>query len=307
MSHSEFTNSFFQEPWWLDAVAPGAWDAVDVDQGGRTVARLPFVIKRKFGLRVLTQPQLTQTLGPWMSNNGLNNTKRLSREKDLYSKLINALPKHDMFVQNFHPSITNWLPFYWHGFEQTTRYTYELDLANSTDELLSSCSKSTRASIRQSAANVHVEVSDDLEAFLDVNEKTFQRQGMTLPYERDYVHRIDQALGPRGKRLILLARSADSGLVEAGAYIAGDARRMYLMMSGSDPDRRTAGSGELLSWTAISEAKKMGASVFDFEGSMIEPVESFYRGFGPVQTPYMTVSKTPPLVQIARQVARFRR
>jgi phosphatidate phosphatase APP1 len=32
--------------------------------------------------------------------------------------------------------------------------------------------------------------------------------------------------------------------------------------------------------------------VFDFEGSMIEPIERFFRGFGAVQTPYFHVSRS---------------
>lgn len=31
---------------------------------------------------------------------------------------------------------------------------------------------------------------------------------------------------------------------------------------------------------------------FDLEGSMLEPVERFFRGFGTVQKPYFTISKT---------------
>ena len=34
-------------------------------------------------------------------------------------------------------------------------------------------------------------------------------------------------------------------------------------------------------------------SYFDFEGSMIEPVERSFRQFGAKQTPYFSVSKTP--------------
>ncbi len=39
------TDCLFQQPWWLDAVAPGAWDAVVAEHGGRVVGRLPYVKK----------------------------------------------------------------------------------------------------------------------------------------------------------------------------------------------------------------------------------------------------------------------
>ncbi len=34
--------------------------------------------------------------------------------------------------------------------------------------------------------------------------------------------------------------------------------------------------------------------VFDFEGSMLKPVERFFRAFGGRQTPYLRVSRATP-------------
>ena len=36
-------HALFQQPWWLDAVAPGAWDAAVVTKDGQMVGRLPYV------------------------------------------------------------------------------------------------------------------------------------------------------------------------------------------------------------------------------------------------------------------------
>ena len=37
--------------------------------------------------------------------------------------------------------------------------------------------------------------------------------------------------------------------------------------------------------------KKMGLKIFDFEGSMIPEVESYFRSFGPKMLPYYTINK----------------
>src|SRR5689334_24058521 len=37
------------------------------------------------------------------------------------------LSRYKLFFQAFHPSSSNWLPFYWSGFRQTTRYTYVIE------------------------------------------------------------------------------------------------------------------------------------------------------------------------------------
>jgi hypothetical protein len=39
--------------------------------------------------------------------------------------------------------------------------------------------------------------------------------------------------------------------------------------------------------------------VFDFYGSMVQPVERFVRGFGGRQTPYLSVSRIGPAVRMA--------
>jgi hypothetical protein len=60
------THSLFEQPWWLDAVAPGNWDAATVTSDGEIIGRLPYVRMRRCGLTILGQPPLTQFLGPWM-------------------------------------------------------------------------------------------------------------------------------------------------------------------------------------------------------------------------------------------------
>src|SRR5215211_6055781 len=62
------TSTLFEQPWWLDAVAPGAWGAVEVSSDGRVVARLPYVTEKGLGLRGLNMPPLTrfgETLRPY--------------------------------------------------------------------------------------------------------------------------------------------------------------------------------------------------------------------------------------------------
>ncbi len=45
----------FEQPWWLEAVAPGRWGETVVERRGEIVARLPYMSKQKLGLTVLTR------------------------------------------------------------------------------------------------------------------------------------------------------------------------------------------------------------------------------------------------------------
>ena len=60
-------------------------------------------------------------------------------------------------------------------------------------------------------------------------------------------------------------------------------------MGGGDPKLRKSGATSLLLWEAINR-QPLGVQVFDFEGSMIEPIERFFRAFGAVQTPYFEIT-----------------
>ena len=284
----------FSQPWWLTALA--GWDAWGValwEQDGCTVAALPYVIERRFGLTTLKQPPLSQALGPWMRPKSKRYTQLLGEQKDVYAALIARLPRFDQFVQNFSYEITNWQPFYWNGFQQTTRYTYVLDDLSDEKALWSGLQSNIRGDIRKAETRFKLEVRDDLgiDHFLDLNEKTFARNGMKMPYSRERVRALDAACQQRACRKIWIAVDPE-GRHHAGVYIVWDHNSAYYLMGGSDPELRSSGANSLCLWHAIRHASTVTRS-FDFEGSMLEPVERYVRAFGAVQRPYFHVWKTP--------------
>lgn len=288
-SQDKETCCIFQQPWWLEAVAPGAWGEVTINKSGVTVARLPFVLKKKFGLTVLSVPPLTCRLGPWLCLHEMKYSQRLADEKELMTKLIGQLPRFDLFRQNFTPEITNWLPFYWAGFEQTTNYTYRLEDLTDLDAVWEGFRHSARSEIRKAENEVKVRTDLGVDRFLEMNVKTFARQGCQLPYTPDLVHRIDAACERNNCRRIFFAEDA-RGNTHAALYVVWDKRFLFTIMGGSDPTLRNSGAGSLLFWRAIQFAAKQGKA-FDFEGSMIEPVERHFRNYGARQVPYFRVWK----------------
>jgi len=80
------------------------------------------------------------------------------------------------------------------------------------------------------------------------------------------------------------------GKNHATPYFMWNANSTYYLMPGGDPDLRNSGATSLCMWEAIKFVATVTRN-FDFEGSMWEPVERFFRAFGAVQTPYYAVSK----------------
>jgi len=245
----------FHQPWWLDAVAPGRWDAATVERGGRTLAAMPFVVRGPRRLRVL---------------------------------LERKLPAVVVFHQNFSTSFMNCLPFIWAGYRAEFRYTYQLRDLSSEQALWAGPAGNIRREIRKATRRLEVREVTDVERFYRVWAKTFERQGVAAP-DRRRLERIDAECAKRDARTILFAYD-EVGQVHAVAYTVRDRRTTYYLMGGGDPHLRTSGAGSLLVWEAIRRASA-DSQVFDFEGSMLRPVERFFRAFGGRQTPYPHVSR----------------
>jgi len=169
----EALGSLFAQPWWLEAVAPGAWSDVVVESDGRVVARLPYMHRRRYGMRLMVMPQLTASLGPALAPHDGKYAKLLTRQHRLLEELIERLPAFDYFQQSFHHSLTNWLPFHWAGFTQTTRYTYILDDLTDLDAVWAGTRDSVRRAIRKARKQLTVRDDLGLETFVELNRKTF--------------------------------------------------------------------------------------------------------------------------------------
>lgn len=280
----------FRQRWWLDAAAgPGGWGEVRIVEGGATAALLRYSLRRQWGVTLLEMPPLTQTLGPWFAPRAGKDVQALAREKDLVEQLVAQLPAHAYFAQNFAPGVGNWLPWHWLGFSQTTRYTYTLALAPGEKALWDGLLPRARSDIRKARQRFGLAVRSDLgiDDFLAVQRLTFARQGLAVPVDDAVTQRIDAACAERGCRRIFFAVDA-AGAVHAAVYLVWDDRRAYYLMGGGDPALRGSGATSLAMWEAIRFASGI-VPTFDFEGSMLEPVERFIRGFGAAQQPYSRV------------------
>lgn len=283
----------FSQDWWLDAVAGEDWDVALVEKGGQVVASLPYVYRKKRGFRTISMPPLTQSLGPWLRPSDAKIDRQLGQQKELMNALIDQLPQYDYFLQNWHHTIQNWLPFHWRGYSQTSRVTYQLPDLNDVDALWSGLSDNTRKQIRKARNKfgLTLEESENPEQFFELNEMVFARQGRRTPYSRELVKRIDDAASQRNSRRILIARDK-SQRPHAGVYLVWDKNSAYYLMGGGDPALRNSGASSLCMWEAIQFSSGVSQR-FDFEGSMIEPIERFVRSFGAQQVQYHQISRTP--------------
>ncbi|MGI6436214.1 MAG: GNAT family N-acetyltransferase [Syntrophomonadaceae bacterium] len=297
------TIPIFSQDWWMDAVCgEGNWDVLIVEENGKIVASLPYYMRKKYGLNFIQQPDLTFTNGIWIKYPpGQNTAKRLSYEKKVMNGIIHQIEalKFDHFSQCFSPYITNWLPFYWAGYQQTTRYTQRIEDISDPDRLWKGFlnENNVRNNIRKAEKKLAIRCDLGLDKLIEIKDMAFARQGLKSSYTYDFVSKVDAACVAHDARKMFFAEDAQ-GRIHAALYLVWDPDSAYYILGGQDPALRNSGANSLIIWEAIKFASTV-TRVFDFEGSPVERIERFFRAFSPVQTPYYEITKMSRKMKLA--------
>ncbi len=289
-TENKYINSIFEQPWWLDAVAPGMWDCAVIENGGEVIARLPYVYKRRLGFKLIGMPPYTQTLGIWIKDTGAKTARSLERQKDIIFQLIDKLPKNVNVDLSLDHSCNYVLPFLWKGFSIYPNFSYRIENLSNIEDLWANLRENIKREIKK--ANRSLEILDNLafDKIITMQEKTFARQERIYNHKNDeLLERLDKILFEHNARRLLFAID-EKQRIHAGAYFVFDNKTCYYLIGGSDPELRNSGAGSLLLWEGIKFASKVSRA-FDFEGSMIEDIERFFRSFGGTPTPYYRVTR----------------
>ena len=292
----------FSTDWWLDATAgPGNWDVAVVKLNGRIVGAMPFATASRLGMNMLQNPPLTPMLGPWILPNGEKHASRMGNEQKIMQSLIEQLPHFDHFRQTWHKGLSNWLPFYWNGFAQSTEYTYVLSPLQDAKAIWDGLDSARRKHCKQGAERFKLSVREDLslDAFIALQKMTLERRGVTSSYPDDLLRQVDAACAQRNCRKILGVVD-ESGRHCAATYTVWDSDCAYALIKGSDPAMLHTGAPSFCQWESIKFSATV-ASKYDFLGNMNESIEPYVRSFGTVQTPVFSISKTPSRLLRLRQ------
>lgn len=226
---------------------------------------------------------------------------KASTELRIIEAIADAVGGIAGFDYNFHPDFTNWLPFYWRGFRQETRYTYRIERLGDLDAIQKNADQRVGKNGRK-AERAGITIVDDISAeeFYTVHKMTYERQGAKTPYRFDKLQRFTSALKQAGMFRFLAAVDGQ-GTIHAVCGLAHDGNCSYLLYNGMNYDVVDQGANSLLVMDAIKRSAGFSRA-FDFEGSMVRPIERFYRGFGGKLTPYFRIWR-PSLTVTARRTA----
>lgn len=282
------------QPWWLDIVCGvGVWDVcLHFDKEGQIVGVLPFFIREKYFLHLNTMPPLTDYIGLFVKtpeNETLKAVSKRAIEQKIIADLIDQLPSVHYFNQQYYPATTNWLPFYWKGYKQSTYYTFCFE-NQAIEKIYEGFKRTVWTDIKKAEKRVYSINSAELKDFYTINAQSFKRNRVDVPYEWDTLKALDEALAQRSQRQILLAKDKVNDEIHAALYWVWDEHTAYFLLSGLNDKYKNSAAIHLLYWEAIKQAMEMGKRV-DFCGSMLPKVEHVLRSYGATLVPHFRIFK----------------
>jgi len=272
----------FFRSWWLDAVCEGGeWCAEAHQTGGEYDSVFVYFLKRKFGLKYIVMPPLTQFLGDYSFID-----RELGEYKPISNYFIDRLPQTAFLSICMSHTFQYWSPYKWRGFEETTRYSLIIKDLSNLDALYHNFEDSKQRNIRKAASRFTVASGLPAAEFYDFFEKNC---GSKVDYSRQLFETLHAECVKNNSGTIIYATDENSAVCGV-LFVVWDNTSVYALTYFFENNARKFGVGDLLMY----EAMKLAADkhlTFDFEGSMIENVEQSYRRFGSEPIVYHKISR----------------
>jgi hypothetical protein len=298
------TASLFHEYWWLEAVAGGNFSEVEVKQGDYLAGRLPFVMTRRKGFRILDMPNFTHLLGPVVNSSDGKPQTRITNRLSTVGSLIDQLPPFDFFKQVIDPTlddglaVIDGLAFQTRGFQVGHQYSFQIDCRADLDALLAGMHFKVRQHIRRAEEKRTVETVDDPQKYVSFYMDNLRKTNRRSYIQFDRFPVLFSECRARNCGEILAAVQSD-GVPVAMTFLVWDDHKMYYLMSTRDTSVRDNGSANLLVWSAMKRAHERGL-LFDLDGVSSEGMARFLSGFGGVVITRLVITKGSPLYNIVQ-------
>ncbi|MCB0517717.1 MAG: GNAT family N-acetyltransferase [Lewinellaceae bacterium] len=271
--------------WYLDAVWP-TWQGILVFYKGKLQAVMPVRASSKFGISYCLQPWLCQYLGIFFASMELKNEKAWALKKRLVTAVADTIPQNlKKVVLNFAPEFDYPLPFHWAGYELRTRYTYWLDHNPDKQLLFGNLNERTRTYINKAGrSGLTASNTGDVAGIIQLS-----REQEAYPLDYNVLGKLWAALQTNNAGRAIEVRDKE-GRLHCGLLYHVSGQKQIHLFSALDPATKHLGGMSLAIWHSIEQAVD-DIRIHDFEGSMLEPVEKFFRGFNTYPVPYLQIRK----------------
>ena len=271
IAHSVF-ETLYPYSWYLDTVSPGWYALVRGDYE----MVMPLTWKRRYGIRMLIQPILTQQLGIF---------SRRSLDNEYILEFIRSI-SHEYLLVDICLNREN--HFEASSVRQEPRYNYELDISDPGRDLEKDYASNTLRNVLKGKVHRSRIEEIGIETYLDL--KFSLKENAQLKRYRKYFERLYIRLVERDRAMITGIRSGRE-LHTAAILAFSNSRTIYLNGCSTESGKEQRGMFVLMDHMIRLNQGKY--PIFDFEGSSIPGVARFFEGFGARRMVYPRITRNP--------------
>ena len=246
--------------------------------------------EKKWGIPLFRNPHFTPHIAWTWKHSAIKTTTQHTIWKEASSLMCDLFKraKISKIQISFPPTVTDVQKFIWEGFNVTPKYTYQIQLKNSTEKIFEQFSSSHRNHISKAIKDqVEWKIMHDPSLMEKLVRSTFSRKKQK--FHSQYLHQILHQFCNEKNAMMCFAYRNE--VVIAGALVIHDQEKAYLLLSGYESDKKHGGAGIGCVWELIKKCQNSQIPIFDFEGSMLTEVEQYFRGFGGELVPYFMIEK----------------
>lgn len=270
--------ALFHTAWWHAAWGEAPAVHVEWSPDGEIVAGAAFYSTHLHGVRAIAPPPLSPRNGPVFCSPAGTRADRHRFFKWLQLSYVAACPEVELCEVRLGSEMPDTMAFSWAGFKVEPRPTYVIPPC--TGDWRGSMSGHhgrhlAKARRESSRLGGRLESGAPLGEVLPLLRMTAEVQGFTLtePLEPWWEQVVRRDAGTA----YLLRDGAGRGL--CATVTVWDRRKSYYLLGGIHPEVRGTSLNFLLLERMIDDAHAAGR-IFDFEGSGLQGIERFFRGWG---------------------------
>lgn len=278
------SNEVFASKEWSKAYGDQLVQIGVFNESNQLVGGLIAFEQKKFGLRQLITPPFAPHCGWFFFSEKKTNAKLQADEKQATEALAEFLKKsnYHFYKIEFPTSFNDAQPLIWKGITVKVKYTYVLDLKASQEDLLQAMDTKLRNKLSKDFSDFQIEHLRNEEDAFHLFSNTMQRSNVKI--DESILRKLMQS----GQLNFTFIRKEKKAI--GMALFAGQGNKCYYLFGAIDRDYSNDAVGPKSLYEAILFAKRSGFEYFDFEGSMVPGIESYFRQFGGVLTPLYSIN-----------------
>lgn len=268
--------SIFHQEWWLNAATDGHYDLIEVKKDGLVIGDLAIFMQTHLGMKIITRPPYTRTLGPRLFLPPSKPFRRAQNIRNTIAELVKKIPPYDSLHISLDPEDETAFAFSLCKFTIGQAFTFRVPLDIPLKDVWDNCDQKTRNLIRTADKKLSVVCNTNLDDFIRISLIDQPRAQNSHDFAR--MKKIFDACCQREQACVMSAWDEHNQLI-AAVVLIWDQNNLYFWQSARDRGATIAGSNMLLIWQSIEYAHNRGLT-FDFDSFASAKSAKMIASFG---------------------------